>query len=133
RWVFPWLAPTVAKFGRIVKYLARRHFLRNTRHRYSKVSRIEDGPMSDSAAGGYGRAPATPSKPRFDLRTGEPASAIGSSSATINGAETDMAYSADGGDLEDGRSPPTWEEIARKTDSKPYKRILREMGIPAWY
>ncbi|KAJ2063109.1 hypothetical protein GGI17_001956 [Coemansia sp. S146] len=133
RWVFPWLAPTVAKFGRIVRYLVRRHFLRNTRHRYSKVSRMEDGAMNDSAAGGYGRSPATPSKPRFDLRTGEPASAIGSSSATINDAEPDMAYPADGGDLEDGRSPPTWEEIARKTDSKPYKRILREMGIPAWY
>ncbi|KAJ2811225.1 hypothetical protein H4S07_002193, partial [Coemansia furcata] len=133
RWLFPWLAPTVAKFGRVIRYLVRRHVLRNTRHHYSKVSRMEDGPMSDSAAGGYGRAPTTPSKPRFDLRAGEPASAIGSSSATINGAETDMTYPADGGDLEDGRSPPTWEEIARKTDSKPYKRILREMGIPAWY
>ncbi|KAJ2848660.1 hypothetical protein GGI22_005689, partial [Coemansia erecta] len=36
-----------------------------------------------------------------------------------------------GGNVEDGRILMTWEEIARKTETKPFKRILREMGIPA--
>ncbi|KAJ2334907.1 hypothetical protein GGI00_001628, partial [Coemansia sp. RSA 2681] len=134
RWIFPWLAPMVAKLGRIAQYLVRRHVLRSTRHRYAKVARMDDGHMSDSAAGNYSRAPATPSKPRFDLRAGESASMLGSSSATVSGTDSDPGYQVDvSGDLEDGRSLPTWEEIARKTDSKPYKRILREMGIPAWY
>ncbi|KAJ2853494.1 hypothetical protein GGI22_004849, partial [Coemansia erecta] len=38
-----------------------------------------------------------------------------------------------GGNVEDGRILMTWEEISRKTETKPFKRILREMGIPAWY
>ncbi|KAJ2241368.1 hypothetical protein GGH98_005666 [Coemansia sp. RSA 454] len=36
-------------------------------------------------------------------------------------------------DLEDARREPTWEEISQKSNIKPFKRILRDMGIPSWY
>ncbi|KAJ1952721.1 hypothetical protein EC988_003397, partial [Linderina pennispora] len=49
------------------------------------------------------------------------------------GARGDADPGKDIGDLEDGRAPVTWEEIARKTDIKPYKRVMREMAIPLWY
>ncbi|KAI8324644.1 hypothetical protein GQ54DRAFT_255991, partial [Martensiomyces pterosporus] len=155
-WVFPWLAPTMAKAARIVKYLARRHLFRNARRYYTELSSSADdrGPAADRSgnSGVSGEAIGGSSSSstrlqislakRLDTRAadyaasgggqGASTSANGSASATIGGG-SDMDPACADADLEDGRVPPTWEEIARKTDIKPYKRILREMGIPAWY
>ncbi|KAI9502818.1 hypothetical protein BX070DRAFT_225648 [Coemansia spiralis] len=58
----------------------------------------------------------------------------GSPSETIGGHEHHIGYTETGsGDLEEGRVQLTWEEIARKKEIKPFKQILRDMGIPAWY
>ncbi|KAJ2007141.1 hypothetical protein H4R26_000960 [Coemansia thaxteri] len=135
RWVFPWLAPLVAKFGRIARYLVCRYVLRSTRYRrYAKVAtRADTGAVREPATDSGSHTQSAANKHRFDSRATEGVSAPASSSATVDGGENDLAFSADDSDLEDGRSQPTWADIARKTASKPYKRILREMGIPAWY
>lgn len=84
KWVFPRIAPTMARAVRIARYLANRYIWRS--HGSYKI-----------------------------LSAGE-------------------GHIGEGDDLEyGGHRSPTWEEIGQKTDIKPYKRILREMGIPAWY
>ncbi|KAJ1720971.1 hypothetical protein LPJ53_004447 [Coemansia erecta] len=133
-WVFPWLAPWVAKLGRILRFLFRRHVARRLagRRRYARVP-DEDSAPGDDATGKY----------RYDERHGgngggnnNAASRGGSSSATVamdEGAGWGrLADEEQGCACADAR-PLTWAEVAQKSESKPFKRILREMGIPAWY
>ncbi|KAJ1860752.1 hypothetical protein LPJ73_001246 [Coemansia sp. RSA 2703] len=107
-WVFPRLAPSLARLVRIARYLVDRHVVRRFAGPYARVHAqdLDD----DDAAGKY--------------RYGGPVS--GSSSVTVNGemgSQLEQAF----------EGPRTWADVARKTESKPFKRILREMGIPAWY
>ncbi|KAJ1965508.1 hypothetical protein GGI12_000730, partial [Dipsacomyces acuminosporus] len=104
-WVFPWLAPTMAKLLRIAKYLARRYLPLSTRQYYTEV------PSADGHAA-----------------VGASAQPSGRVSATAGDSSLDVDV-----DLEGGRAPLTWEQATKKADMKPYKRIQREMGIPIWY
>ncbi|KAJ2719732.1 hypothetical protein GGI07_005032 [Coemansia sp. Benny D115] len=160
RWLFPWLAPSMAKLGRIIKYLVRRHILSRFQRQYSRIpspegyvgGQIDGGTISDRPA--QQGVDAT-GKYRYDSRLYDSnngnGNGGGSSSATVSFGENEAAaglmHPADNsscgangfgnnGLLEEGgygERPLTWEDIARKTETKPFKRILRDMGIPAWY
>ncbi|KAJ2778929.1 hypothetical protein GGI15_004030 [Coemansia interrupta] len=121
RWVFPWMAPGVAKLGRILRYLVHRHV----------VVRFAGG--SSGGGGGYSRL--DHASAADDDATGKYRyhSGGGSSSATVALGESGVDSMVD---VERGLAEAegvSWAEIARKSESKPFKRILREMGIPAWY
>ncbi|KAJ2093025.1 hypothetical protein IW138_000739 [Coemansia sp. RSA 986] len=120
-WLFPLLSPYFAKCVRIMKYIVHRHILCHF---------WRQRPSADYTK----LATAAPIDRSSDSRAAiENVSGNGSPSETIDGHDHRIAYNSSIGHLEDGRIPLTWEEIARKSESKPFKRILREMGIPAWY
>ncbi|KAJ2389399.1 hypothetical protein GGI23_005844, partial [Coemansia sp. RSA 2559] len=108
-WLFPLVSPYLARGVRIVRYFVRRHVLSIF---------CQQRPSSD-----YTKlaSSAQTNRDNESRLTTEYIGGNGSPSETI------------GGNVEDGRILMTWEEIARKTETKPFKRILREMGIPAWY
>ncbi|KAJ1902643.1 hypothetical protein LPJ81_003494 [Coemansia sp. IMI 209127] len=108
-WLFPLISPYFAKGFRIAKYLVRRHVLSIFWQQRPSSDYTKLASSAQLNRGNESRI------------TTEHISGNGSPSETI------------GGNVEDGRILLTWEEIARKTETKPFKRILREMGIPAWY
>ncbi|KAJ2235116.1 hypothetical protein IWW45_002868, partial [Coemansia sp. RSA 485] len=148
-WLFPWLSPYMAKAGRIAKYMFRRHVLSRFRRSYSRIPDYEtsmgivgsrSGSDTETNVHANCAAAMSTAKYRYDSRHPENNNADGggSSSATVFFGENEasgptFAQGDTGHHLEDGREPPTWEEITRKTEFKPFKRILRDMGIPAWY
>ncbi|KAJ2079271.1 hypothetical protein H4R24_003901 [Coemansia sp. RSA 988] len=120
-WLFPRIAPTVASAGRAAKYLVFRYLFRGDSARYMRLPATEV------------RNDGTANKRRPGSRLVEGNSSSGSPSATVNGGDYIAACGSYAYDLEGVRRMPTWDEITQKTDIKPFKRILREMGIPAWY
>ncbi|KAJ2559165.1 hypothetical protein EV175_000463 [Coemansia sp. RSA 1933] len=120
-WIFPIISPHCAKGARIVKYLVRRHILCIFRRQ-----RASDNYSKIAASAHTNRGS------NFGLVAGN-VSGDGSPGETVGSHDHHISTYANQSDMEDGRMPLTWEEIARKTESKPFKRILREMGIPAWY
>ncbi|KAJ2855263.1 hypothetical protein J3B02_002262 [Coemansia erecta] len=144
-WLFPWLAPYMAKASRVARYMFRRHVL----SRFGRGRTYSVIPTYETNTGIFGNrgsnngtdsntdaiAAMSTGKYRYD----NSANGGGSSSATVVYGENDasgpsfMHADNSGHHLEDGREPLTWEEITRKTEFKPFKRILRDMGIPAWY
>ncbi|KAI7829103.1 hypothetical protein BX661DRAFT_181378 [Kickxella alabastrina] len=125
RWLFPWLAPTVAKLGRIIKYICHRHVMRRFRGQYTKLQSFESDSDSrgSQSNNGAGSSAAT-----FTLGEGDTAGLV-SSPVTRDAHRGNYSSEL----LESGCEPLSWEEIARKSESKQYKRILCDMGIPAWY
>ncbi|KAJ1840812.1 hypothetical protein LPJ70_004483, partial [Coemansia sp. RSA 2708] len=123
-WIFPRLAPTVAKYGRIARYMVHRYIFRRAYSQYTKL------PAGESrAVGGL-------SKRRSGNRhhqSADTTNSTGSPGDTVHGGDYDAGSALSVCDLEGGRRAPTWEEIAQKTHTKPFKRILRDMGIPSWY
>ncbi|KAJ2162638.1 hypothetical protein GGF46_000511 [Coemansia sp. RSA 552] len=124
-WLFPRMAPTAARYGRITMYLARRYLFRSSHPQYTKLA------ASDLRSSTY----APPNKRRLNNRNAEIGGAGGSPSVTVGGPDHDASSMSLAYDLEGARREPTWEEIGQKPQAKPFKRILREMGIPAcqWY
>ncbi|KAJ1992246.1 hypothetical protein GGI26_002398 [Coemansia sp. RSA 1358] len=119
-WLFPLAAPLVAKSARIAKYILYRYILCTSWRQQRQYS------YAKLATGKY----------RLDSNryVAEDIEGNGSPSETIGGHEHHIGYTETGsGDLEEGRVQLTWEEIARKKEIKPFKQILRDMGIPAWY
>ncbi|KAJ2522318.1 hypothetical protein GGI11_001763 [Coemansia sp. RSA 2049] len=120
-WVFPLIAPSIAKGARIITYFARRYLFCS--------------PWRRSVSSSYAKLAATAQTTNGNgfRYGGESTSGNGSPSETIGTGDHHMTFSSNVGDLEDGRMPMTWSEITQKTETKRFKRILREMGIPAWY
>ncbi|KAJ2779083.1 hypothetical protein H4R18_004211 [Coemansia javaensis] len=121
--LFPLLAPSLARAGRIARYVLRRFVLRTAHARYMELD-ASDGACGPRAFGGPSPACAAPGKRAPDF-------AAGAAAARNTGTAGSSAPAFC--DLEAARRPPTWDEIACKTETKPFKRILRDMGIPTWY
>ncbi|KAJ1731564.1 hypothetical protein LPJ61_002475 [Coemansia biformis] len=136
-WLFPWMAPATARVGRTVSYIVRRHILRRRATHYVELpTRDAVGARAPRVASG-GSAHAALGKRMSDGQSVDDTSPVASPSGTVGYGDHDApageAVAAAAYDLEAGRRPPTWEEIGQKTEIKPFKRILRDMGIPAWY
>ncbi|KAJ2852596.1 hypothetical protein IWW36_000225 [Coemansia brasiliensis] len=116
-WAFPRLAPLAAKYGRIARYLLHRYIFR---HSYSQYTQLAT-------------ADANANSPANKRRSGNRSDhANSSSSATANNSDSEVASGAlSACELEGGHREPTWEQISQKTNIKPFKRILRDMGIPS--
>ncbi|KAJ2806221.1 hypothetical protein H4R21_000961 [Coemansia helicoidea] len=127
-WLFPRMAPAVARYGRIVQYLVRRYVLGRRRLQYDQLPAADSATARAPPAAHAGPAhTATGKRLPEGISAGE-ASPAGSPSGTVGGGGGSDAY-----DLESARRMPSWDEIGQKTETKPFKRILREMGIPVRY
>ncbi|KAJ2629056.1 hypothetical protein H4R22_003548 [Coemansia sp. RSA 1290] len=118
-WAFPQLAPLAAKYSRIARYLLYRYVFRNSYSQYTQLA-TADANVSSAA-----------NKRRSGNRSDQ---ANSTSSATANNSDCELASGMlSAYELEGGHREPTWEQISQKTNIKPFKRILRDMGIPSWY